>query len=315
MAKLSRPRRARVGKVRIGVSGWVYPPWRGVYYPRGLPHARELGFVSRHFSTLEVNGSFYGLLRPSTCIRWNTETPDDFVFAVKGSRFITHMKRLRDCEVALANFFASGILALGHKLGPILWQLPASVEYERSRLESFLALLPRTLVEAAELARRHDHRLDGRNHCTVEGDGPLRHVLEPRDPSFGSDGSVELLRSSRIALCVADTAGKWPAFDEVTTDFVYVRLHGDTELYVSGYEAPALDRWAERIETWRCGREKRDVYVYFDNDARVRAPFDAQALAARLGAEPALETPDLENAGEPARTRWPDWVARRRRSA
>jgi uncharacterized protein YecE (DUF72 family) len=302
-------RRAK-GRPLVGISGWKYPPWRGVFYPRGVTQARELQFVARHFPTVEVNGSFYCLLRPTTYQRWYDETPRGFVFAVKGSRFITHMKRLAGVEDALANFFASGILALREKLGPILWQLPASFAFDGPRLERFFRLLPRSLAEARKLGRHHDHRLDGRSYLKVDRDAPIRHALEPRHPSFASAECAALLRSHGIAMCIADNAKKWPTFDTVTADFVYVRLHGDTELYVSGYEPEALASWAARIERWQTmGKRKRDAFVYFDNDARVRAPYDAHALAVLLGAPPTLVAPDLTGAGEAAREVWPAWSA------
>ncbi|MBL8740943.1 MAG: DUF72 domain-containing protein, partial [Myxococcales bacterium] len=187
-----------------------------------MTHARELGFVAQHFPTVEVNGSFYSLLRPTTYERWYGETPDDFVFSVKGSRFITHMKRLAGVETPLANFFASGVLALRDKLGPILWQLPASFAFDGPRLERFLRLLPRTRAEAGRLAEQHDERLDGRSFSRVEHDGRLRHVIEPRHPSFAARDAADLFRAHDVAVCVADNAGKWPSFERLTTDFVYV---------------------------------------------------------------------------------------------
>ncbi|HVH47938.1 MAG TPA: DUF72 domain-containing protein, partial [Labilithrix sp.] len=163
--------------VRVGISGWRYPPWRNVFYPKGLPQHRELEFASRAVRSVEINGSFYSLQRPSSYRRWYAETPDDFVFAVKGGRFITHNKKLRDCETPLANFFASGMLALEEKLGPILWQLPPQLRFDAARLEEFFALLPRTTAEAAALARRHDGRLRHGDHVHVRVDRPLRHTL------------------------------------------------------------------------------------------------------------------------------------------
>jgi uncharacterized protein YecE (DUF72 family) len=267
--------------VRIGISGWRYAPWRGVFYPPGLPQHRELAWASRRLRSVEINGSFYSLQRPSSYRRWYDDTPGDFVFAVKGGRFVTHNKKLRDCAGPLANFFASGVLALEEKLGPILWQLPPQLAFDAERLEAFFALLPRSTAAAAALARRHDHRLRHGAHLDVARDRPLRHALEVRHETFRDPAFPRLLRRAGVALCVADTAGKWPFLDAVTADFVYVRLHGATRLYASGYSPAALDGWATRIEAWR--RRGRDVYVYFDNDVKVRAPFDAQNLAARVG--------------------------------
>jgi uncharacterized protein YecE (DUF72 family) len=271
----------RPGAVRVGISGWRYPPWRGVFYPERLPQSRELEYASRRLSTVEINGSFYSLQRPSSYRRWYDETPDDFVFAVKGGRFMTHNKKLRDCEGPLANFFASGVLALEDKLGPILWQLPPQLSFDAERVGTFLAILPRTTSAAAELAARHDRRLRHGTHLDVQVDRPLRYTLEVRHETFCDPAFVRLLREHDVAACIADTAGKWPCIDAVTADFVYVRLHGDKRLYVSGYGRTALDGWAARIRTWRRGG--RDVFVYFDNDVKVRAPFDAMNLAARFG--------------------------------
>ena len=242
--------------IRVGTSGWLYPPWRGKFYPKGLPHRRELEYLSRQFNSVELNGSFYSLQRPESYQAWRERTPDDFVFAVKGGRFITHMKRLRDIDGPLANFFSSGVYTLGPKLGPILWQLPATVPFDPELLAAFFAKLPR-----ATCAGR-----------------PIRHALEVRHPSFTDPAFLELLRAHQIALVIADSAGTFPYLEAVTADFAYLRLHGDQELYVSGYTGEALDRWADKIRHLGVP----DVYVYFDNDAKVRAPFDAKELARRL---------------------------------
>lgn len=287
------------GRVRIGISGWRYPRWRGRFYPPGLAQRRELEHASRCFSTVELNGSFYSLQHPDSFRRWHGETPDDFVFAVKGSRYITHMLALRGVEQALATFFAQGLLALGHKLGPLLWQFPERMRFDPGRMEAFLDLLPRDTDDAARLARRRDaSRLKGRAVLTPRGHGPLRHAFEVRHDSFIQPQWLDMLRERGMALVVADTAGRWPRVEEVTTDFMYLRLHGDAELYVSGYGDAALDDWARRIRAWQRGgqprgahratpgpvaRMPRDVYCYFDNDAKVHAPFDAQLLAAKLG--------------------------------
>ncbi|KTR97404.1 DUF72 domain-containing protein [Microbacterium testaceum] len=271
----------------VGISGWRYPRWRGDFYPRGLPQRRELAYVGEHLRSVELNGSFYSLQRPASYRRWREEVPADFVFAVKGSRYVTHMLRLVGVHTALANFFASGVLALGPTLGPFLWQLPERVDFDPDVLDGFLSQLPRTTGAALELARQHDQRLDGRDWLEVEADMPLRHALEPRSASFSDPRAAEILRAHDVALVLADTAGRWPVFDALTADHVYVRLHGSTELYASGYAGPELDAWADRIRGWLDGTAStdgvpRDVYAYFDNDARGRAPHDAVALADRL---------------------------------
>jgi uncharacterized protein YecE (DUF72 family) len=264
-------------EIRIGMSGWTYPPWRGVFYPRGLPHRKELEYAAARLNSIEINGSFYSLQRPSSYRHWAASTPPDFVFAVKAPRFITHMKKLTDNETTLPNFFASGVLALGAKLGPILWQLPPTLGFDERRLAAFFARLPRSTGEAAYQARHHDDRLDGRAWTGSDADRPLRHALEIRHESYRHPRFLPLLREHAIAVVVADTAGKWPMLIETTADLVYVRLHGAEELYVSGYDEPALAGWADRVVGWAAGHHR--VHVYFDNDVKVRSPFDAMSLA------------------------------------
>lgn len=290
------------GRVHVGISGWNYAPWRGVFYPKGLKHSRELAYVSQVFPTVEVNGTFYSLQRPSTFAKWYEETPPGFLFALKGSRYITHLLRLRDVEQALANFFASGVLCLREKLGPILWQLPPQTHYDPERLRAFLDLLPRTLGEAARVARKHDERVSGRSAVCVPralADQALRYTLEIRHETFLERDYIRMLRHYDIAHCVADSAGRYPCIGDVTSDFVYVRLHGSTELYSSGYNPDELATWAGRIRSWLAGKvprtprrvvdgsqalrpRPREVFVYFDNDAKVHAPFDAQNLVRLL---------------------------------
>ncbi len=271
----------------VGISGWRYPPWRGTFYPPGLVQRRELEYAAERMGSIEINGSFYSLQRPSSFQAWYDQTPPGFVFAVKGGRFVTHMKKLRDIDIPLANFFASGVLRLGRKLGPLLWQLPPMLPFDADRLAGFFQRLPRTTAEAATLAAHHDERMQDRSWTATDADRPLRHALEIRHESYRDPAFLALLRDHDIGLVVADTAGKWPLLLEVTSDFVYVRLHGDAELYVSGYSGAALDMWAERVRGWRSGSAAtdgvgRDVYVYFDNDAKVHAPYDAIALQTRL---------------------------------
>ncbi len=266
--------------IRVGISGWRYEPWRGVFYPEGLAQRRELEYCGGHFSTVEINGSFYSLQRPEYYDAWYEETPPGFLFAVKGSRYITHMLRLTNIEKPLANFYASGILNLREKLGPFLWQFPEMFHFKPERLESFFRLLPRSSAAALRLARRRDARMKGRSRLAIDRDRPLRHAVEVRHPSFMCEQFLELLRRHHIGLVVADTAGRWPKMFDVTADFVYVRLHGDKVIYTSGYTSRALDEWAARIRAWH---ERADVYVYFDNDVKVRAPYDAQTLMRKLG--------------------------------
>jgi uncharacterized protein YecE (DUF72 family) len=286
------------GTVRVGISGWTYAPWRGNFYPAGLQHADELSYASRQVDTIEINGTFYGLQRPDAFARWYDETPAGFVFAVKGPRFITHIRRLREVETPLANFFASGVLRLEEKLGPVLWQFPPSFRFDAERLDHFLALLPRDTEAAAALAEGRSEWLAERAWAKTGHRRELRHAIEIRHQSFLDPAFVALLRRHRVALVFADSVG-WPYAEDLTADFAYLRLHGSEELYASGYSEEALDHWAARIKLWAQGPEPndarlidsdtrpaphgpRDVFAYFDNDAKVRAPVDARSLRARL---------------------------------
>jgi uncharacterized protein YecE (DUF72 family) len=271
--------------IRIGLSGWRYEPWRKVFYPPDLPQHRELEFASRAFRTIEINGSFYSLQSPASYAAWHRATPEGFVFAVKGPRYLTHILRLKNIRKPLANFLASGVFNLREKLGPMLWQFPPSLRYDAKLFDDFFTLLPRDTSQALKLARSRESRMTGRACLKIDAERPLRHAVEIRHTSFATPGFVAQLREHDVALVVADTAGKWPLLEELTSDFMYVRLHGDRELYASGYTEAALDRWAGRIRAWTRGRKPRDVYCYFDNDIKVRAPFDADRLMQKLAVE------------------------------
>lgn len=276
-------------QIRIGISGWRYAPWRGSFYPKGLAQKRELEYASQHLSTIEINGSFYALQSPKSYQEWHDATPEDFVFSVKGGRFITHTRRLKEVEGPLANFFASGILKLGAKLGPILWQLPPSFRYDAERIAAFLELLPHDTKAAAQLATHHDDHLKREAWTKTDAKRELRHAMEVRHPSFQQKEFVQLLRQHGVALVVADSAGKYPYFEDLTADFVYVRLHGAEELYASGYTDEALHTWAKKLRAWSKGKTKRDAFIYFDNDVKVHAPYDAMTLAhlLKVAKEPA----------------------------
>ncbi|MBA8793893.1 uncharacterized protein YecE (DUF72 family) [Friedmanniella endophytica] len=278
-----------VGTARIGISGWRYAAWRGPFYPPGLTQRRELGYAAERLGSIEINGTFYSLQRPSSFRSWRDETPTDFVFAVKGGRYLTHLKRLRDVRPALANFFASGVLELTPKLGPFLWQLPPQLAWDPAVVADFLALLPATAGEAAALAAEHEDRPskslrpeDRWSTSCPDPDLRLRHAFEVRHPSFANAAFVSLLADHGAACVLADAAGDWPRIEAVTADFCYARLHGATELYASGYDSAALDAWAARIRDWTAAG--LDAFVYFDNDMKVRAPVDAMALIDRLNA-------------------------------
>lgn len=270
-----------MGRIRVGISGWTYPAWRGDFYPTGLVQRRELEYAASRLTSIEINGSFYSLQRSTSYAAWRDQTPDDFLFAVKGGRFITHLKKLAGVETALANFYASGVLALGPKTGPFLWQLPPSLGFDADRLSAFFDLLPRTSSAAAALAQQHDDKVpEDRALTTADADRPLRHALEVRHRTFATAETVALLREHDVALVVADTAGRWPLIEQPTSDHMYVRLHGDKDLYASGYSSTALDHWAERCLTW--ADSGLDVFVYFDNDVKGYAPHDAMALIDRV---------------------------------
>jgi uncharacterized protein YecE (DUF72 family) len=269
-----------ISRAFVGISGWRYASWRGDFYPRGLPQRSELAYAAERVNSVELNGSFYSLQRPFSYGRWHDETPAGFVFAVKGSRFITHMLALKNTDQALANFLASGMLALGPKLGPMLWQLPERLTFDAAVLDAFLGSLPQTTSAAAALARQHDERLDGRAHLDIDADRPIRHALEVRHESFATTDAYRIARDHDVALVTADTAGRWPVIRERTAGIRYVRLHGSRELYSSGYNDSELDAWAADIRAWL--DDGQDVFAYFDNDARGHAPFDAERLAQRL---------------------------------
>jgi uncharacterized protein YecE (DUF72 family) len=312
--RIERNRMKRRGQIRIGISGWRYKGWRGTFYPAKLAQRLELEYAASHFNSIELNGSFYSLQRPASFAQWREATPGDFVFAVKGSRFITHMLRLRGVEGALGNFLAQGVLGLGEKLGPILWQFPAKMNFDAERFGAFFALLPRTQEEAAAFAKSHNNRPKNKTWFAVEQDRPLRHAVEIRNSSFVCEEFIALLRRHRVALVVADTV-EWPLLMDVTADFVYCRLHGSEQLYASGYDKKAIDTWAHRVMRWAGGdevrdgerasakdarrRSKRDVFVYFDNDAKVRAPVDAQSLRERIEQLSGPEVKRASRAAEP----------------
>jgi uncharacterized protein YecE (DUF72 family) len=286
--------------IRIGISGWRYGPWRGTFYPLDLPQHAELKYAAGVLSVIEINGSFYSLQRPSSYARWHADTPKGFVFSIKGPRYITHMLRLREVAVPLANFFASGVFNLREKMGPFLWQFPPNFQYDHDRMARFFDLLPRNTRAALSLARRRAAFMKGRTRLAIDRKRAIRHAIEIRHESFLTDRFVELLREHKIALVIAETARRWPMTEDITAEFVYMRLHGDKELYRSGYSDRSLDRWARRIAAWHRGseprdarkisnlkppsRKPRDVFCFFDNtDVKLRAPFDAQSLARKLG--------------------------------
>jgi uncharacterized protein YecE (DUF72 family) len=284
------------GDVRIGVSGWTYPPWRGTFYPKKLPQHKELAHVGETFRTNEINGTFYGTQAPTSFQKWHDAVPKDFKFSMKGPRFITHILRLKDVAQPLANFIASGPLALGEKLGPILWQFPPSFKFDKDRIEAFFEMLPHDTEAASKLAKRHDARLKKGAWTKTDKKRKLRHAMEIRHESFEDPAFIKLLRAHKVALVCADTE-KWPKLMDLTADFVYCRLHGSGKLYTSDYKGPELGEWAKRVAGWAQGKDpagdhviagdpqeraKRDVFVYFDNTEKVHAPANALKLEKRV---------------------------------
>lgn len=241
------------GRALVGTSGWSYKSWHGDFYPDGVSRKEELGYLARRTTSSEINASFYRLQKPESYRRWYAATPSDHVFAVKGSRYLTHLKQLRDPEAGLSTLLASGLAELGEKLGVMLWQLPGTLSFAADRVVAFLEALP----------------------------SGTRHAFEPRHPSWAADEVAVLLAAYGVATVYSDSPGAWPAFDRDTADFRYVRLHGHDELYTSRYGDGLLDRWAERCAEWTAAGQ--DVHVYFDNDAHGHAPHDAVRLLHRLG--------------------------------
>lgn len=284
----------------IGISGWRYVPWRGDFYPKGLTQKNELAFASRAVSSIEINGSFYSLQTPERYAEWYAATPKGFVFSVKAPRYITHVRRLKEIETPLANFFASGVFQLKEKLGAFLWQFPPNFKFDPARFEHFLALLPTTMKQARACAEQCDERLRKPGYLDIAQRGKLHHAVEVRHDSFAVPEFVQLLRRYNVALVKADTAGKWLYGEDLTADFVYIRLHGAQELYKSGYGDSAIDYWRHRIQRWseggqvvdakliepRKGRagKHRPVFCYFDNDVKVHAPYNARRLLEQLHA-------------------------------
>ena len=261
--------------IHVGIGGWVFPPWRGVFYPPGLAQSRELAHASRQVTSIEINGTFYGAQKPTSFRKWYAETPEDFVFSVKGPRYATHRRELGEAGSSVERFFASGVIELREKLGPILWQFPPTTKLDEQSFAAFLELLPGAF--------------DGR---------AIRHVVEVRHPSFAAPAFIDLLRRKRVALAFVDDEDR-PAMQDVTADFVYARLRRSEADEPTGYPRAALDAWAKRFRAWAEGREPadaarhhrdgakataRDCFVYFINGAKIRAPAAAVAFLERLSA-------------------------------
>ncbi len=285
------------GIIRVGIAGWTYAPWRGVFYPPGLKPERELHYAASRFRTIEITGTFYGMQRPETFAGWADQVPADFVFAVKAPRGITHVDRFRNAQVPLANFIASGLLRLGIHLGPILWQFPANLRFDADRIVPFLKLLPHDTGAAAALGRKHDSALRAPAWLAIDAERRLRHAFEINHDSFRCQAFIDLLRAHDVALVCVDSA-TMPRMMDVTSDFVFCRLSDPADHPASFYDTAGLDTWARRINDWARGDEprdpqrvggaarsrKRDVYVYFDPSRKMRAPDHAMELIRRVRA-------------------------------
>lgn len=284
----------------IGISGWNYAPWRnGVFYPKKLPQKAELQYASSKLSAIEINATFYRLQKPESFAKWYEETPIGFTFAVKGNRYITHVKRGKDVDEPLANFFASGLLCLKEKLGPFLWQFPPSLALKDNRFEEFVKKLPRNHSEAAALARKHTDKVEGQSFTEDLVDEPLRHAFEFRHKSFNHPDFIAMMRENGCALVIPDAGEHAPGVFDVTSDFVYVRMHGQGEGYEDGYPQSELVEWSKRAKSLMNGRYPTDwpisgapdpqptaIYFFFDNDEKGRAPHDAMFLMKKLGVRP-----------------------------
>jgi uncharacterized protein YecE (DUF72 family) len=243
-------------QIRVGIGGWTYPPWRGVFYPEKLPQSKELEYASRQLGVIEINATFYGRQKPSSWESWARTVPDHFQFAIKGSRFCVTRSRLCEGAEGIGNFFAQGFAALGPKLGPILWQFAPRRKFDADDIAGFIDLLP--------------HKLEGT---------ALRHAIEPRDESFRDERFFQLCRDRNIAV-VLDDSDDYPGIEADTADFAYARLQRMREEVTTGYEDEALDGFAQRACDWQKGG--RDAYVFMINGAKVRAPAAALALQERL---------------------------------
>lgn len=248
-------------QIRVGIGGWTYPPWRGPFYPSDLPQRSELDYAARRFGAIEINATFYGRQSPKNWAAWAEAVPDGFQFAIKGSRFCVTRPRLADAGEGIGNFLAQGLTALGPRLGPILWMLAARRQFDHDDIAAFFKLLPR------------------------EFDGlPLRHALEPRHDSFRDERFYDLARKHDVAVVFGDD-DEFPCIAADTAHFAYARLQRMREEVATGYDAAALDGFAERARSWSAAG--RDSYIFYINGAKVRAPAAAQALQQRLGIAPA----------------------------
>lgn len=265
--------------IRTGTAGWVFEPWRGEFYPSGLVQKKELAYAASRLGAIEINATFRANQKPESFAKWAGEARDGFVFSIKGPQLVTHIKRLKNCEIELANFFASGPLALSAKLGPFIWQLPPNLSYDRAVLETFLGWLPHSVAAYQALAGKADARLKSPPFLTAAGVGPIRHAIELRHPSFDTQEVRDLLAAHNVAQVIADTVEQ-PA-RALTADFAYCRLQGPARPDASGYTEADIADWATQIGQW--DRAGKDVFAYFVHEDKLHAPANAIALRQALG--------------------------------
>lgn len=264
--------------IRTGTAGWVYAPWRGTFFPAGLVQKKELAYAASHLTSIEINATFRANQKPESFARWAAETPEDFRFSVKGPQLVTHIRRLKNCEMELANFFASGPLALGKRLGPFVWQLPPNLSFDANSFETFLALLPKDHGSYLGLAGKADST-KAAPYLDASKVGPIRHAIEPRHPSFNTPEADALLRAHNVARVIADTPEN-PA-RELTADFAYCRLQGPARPDASVYQPADIEDWAKIMGAWR--DQGHDVFAYFVHEDKLHAPANAIALRQALG--------------------------------
>ncbi|MGE4232888.1 MAG: DUF72 domain-containing protein [Bacteriovoracia bacterium] len=283
-------------RYHIGMSGWTFPGWRKKFYPKDLVQKKELFYASRQLNSLEINGTFYGLQKPATFQNWFDETPDDFVFSVKATQYITHVHRLKEVLEPLATFLGSGLLCLKNKLGPILWQFPPNFTLKDDRVEKFLKILPRDSKSAAKLAKKHGYKIEGKYFYDVKEDFPIRHAFEFRHKSYyESPHFLELLRHHNAAFVLTHSSGLY--IENITADFIYARMGGEGKEYSKGYPDKTLNWWYKRLRTWEKGKQPKDAilvgeqkkikkitdtFIYFGTEKKVFAPQDALNLSKKL---------------------------------
>jgi len=267
------------GAIRTGTAGWVFEPWRGTFFPEGLVQKKELAFASSRLGSIEINATFRANQKPESFAKWAGEARDGFVFAIKGPQLVTHIKRLKNCEQELANFFASGPLALGNKLGPFVWQLPPNISYNPDVLSAFLALLPRTTDDYVAIAGKADERLRSKPYLNTANVGQIRHAIEMRNASFDVPEVNALLARHNVARVIADTPDN-PARD-LTADFAYCRLQGPARGDGGGYLPADIADWSATTKAWAAAG--KDVFAYFVHEDKLHAPANAIALRQAAG--------------------------------